>query len=83
MKKLFKLFTISLVMLLVLTSCERVAPNYYGVLMQDYGKNGKEYVFTPVSPKVAEEFKNSESKGKYFNDYIKSNVAFTCLKIVS
>ena len=46
-------------------------------------KNGKEYVFTPVSPKVAVEFKNSESKGKYFNDYIKSNVAFTCLKIVS
>ena len=46
-------------------------------------KNGKEYIFTPVSPKVAEEFKNSESKGKYFNDYIKSNVAFTCLKIVS
>lgn len=23
------------------TSCERVAPNYVGVLMQDYGKNGK------------------------------------------
>ena len=46
-------------------------------------KNGKEYVFTPVSPKVAEEFKNSESKGRYFNNYIKSNVAFTCLKIVS
>ena len=25
----------------VLTSCERVAPNYYGVLMENYGKNGK------------------------------------------
>jgi len=25
----------------LLTSCERVAPNYYGVLMEDYGKNGK------------------------------------------
>lgn len=25
----------------LLTSCERVAPNYYGVLMQNYGKNGK------------------------------------------
>lgn len=24
-----------------LTSCERVAPNYYGVLMENYGKNGK------------------------------------------
>jgi hypothetical protein len=27
--------------LLTLSSCERVAPNYYGVLMEDYGKNGK------------------------------------------
>jgi hypothetical protein len=26
----------------LLTSCERVAPNYYGVLMENYGKNGKE-----------------------------------------
>lgn len=25
----------------LLTSCERVAPNYYGVLMENYGKNGK------------------------------------------
>lgn len=36
----------SLFMLLImatigLTSCERVAPNYYGVLMENYGKNGK------------------------------------------
>lgn len=27
--------------LLALTSCERVAPNYYGVIMENYGKNGK------------------------------------------
>jgi hypothetical protein len=33
------LFSISL--LLLFTSCERVAPNYYGVLMENYGKNGK------------------------------------------
>jgi hypothetical protein len=26
---------------LLFASCERVAPNYIGVLMQDYGKNGK------------------------------------------
>ena len=25
----------------LLTSCERVAPNYYGVLMENFGKNGK------------------------------------------
>lgn len=32
-----------LVLLLVVsfTSCTRVAPNYYGVLMENYGKNGK------------------------------------------
>jgi hypothetical protein len=29
------------VMLLTLASCERVAPNYYGVLMENYGKSGK------------------------------------------
>lgn len=28
-------------LLVLLTSCERVAPNYYGVLMENYGKNGK------------------------------------------
>lgn len=27
--------------LVFLTSCERVAPNYYGVLMENYGKSGK------------------------------------------
>lgn len=35
MVMLFLIATISL------TSCERVAPNYYGVLMENYGKNGK------------------------------------------
>lgn len=39
----FKLFGFVFVMLalVVLTSCERVAPNYQGVLMENYGKNGK------------------------------------------
>lgn len=27
--------------LILFTSCERVAPNFVGVLMQNYGKNGK------------------------------------------
>lgn len=34
------LFLFSIV-LLIATSCERVAPNYYGVLMENYGKSGK------------------------------------------
>lgn len=38
MKKLLGL----LLGLMLLTSCERVAPNYYGVLMENYGKNGKD-----------------------------------------
>lgn len=37
MKKYAILFAI----LVVLVSCERVAPNYYGVLMENYGKSGK------------------------------------------
>lgn len=39
MKKLF--FVLVVFALVVLTSCERVAPNYQGVLMENYGKNGK------------------------------------------
>lgn len=31
-----------LVLVVLLSSCERVAPNYYGVLMENYGKNGKD-----------------------------------------
>lgn len=38
MKKLV-LLVLGVVML---SSCERVAPNYYGVLMENYGKNGKD-----------------------------------------
>lgn len=38
MKKLLGL----LLGLMLLTSCERVAPNYYGVLMENYGKSGKD-----------------------------------------
>ena len=30
-----------LMLMLVFTSCERVAPNYQGVLMENYGKEGK------------------------------------------
>ena len=39
----FKLFgfVFAMLVLVVLTSCERVAPNYQGVLMENYGKNGK------------------------------------------
>ena len=32
----------ALTIALTFTSCERVAPNYYGVLMENYGKNGKD-----------------------------------------
>lgn len=31
----------SLALVLMITSCNRVAPNFYGVLMENYGKNGK------------------------------------------
>ena len=32
---------LAIIFVLTFTSCERVAPNYYGVLMENYGKNGK------------------------------------------
>lgn len=40
MKK-YQLFGILMLMALAFTSCERVAPNYYGVLMENFGKDGK------------------------------------------
>lgn len=42
MKKQINFLTLSFLLLsLVFTSCERVAPNYAGVLMENYGKAGK------------------------------------------
>lgn len=35
-------FVFAVLTIAVLTSCERVAPNFQGVLMENYGKNGKE-----------------------------------------
>jgi hypothetical protein len=42
MKKIFKTALIAL-SLVVLISCDRVAPNYYGVLMENYGKSKDDY----------------------------------------
>lgn len=36
-----KIIIFAMFAILVLSSCERVAPNYQGVLMENYGKNGK------------------------------------------
>ncbi|WP_300571238.1 SPFH domain-containing protein [Flavobacterium sp.] len=41
MKKIFKSVLVLALLAVTLVSCERVAPNYYGVLMQNYGKAGK------------------------------------------
>ena len=41
MKKILVLMSVLSMMFLTL-SCERVAPNYYGVLMENYGKDGKD-----------------------------------------
>jgi len=45
MKRIFSILILSAIfiaMLFAFTSCERVAPNYIGVLMENYGKNGKD-----------------------------------------
>lgn len=39
--ELGRLFIIIFGLVFLLPSCERVAPNYFGVLMENYGKNGK------------------------------------------
>ena len=39
--KYFLKLSVLLFFVVTFTSCERVAPNYYGVLMENYGKNGK------------------------------------------
>ena len=36
-----KAILLAAAILFLLPACERVAPNYYGVLMENYGKNGK------------------------------------------
>jgi hypothetical protein len=40
MKKVTSVLFVA-IMLITLSSCQRVAPNYYGVLMENFGKNGK------------------------------------------
>jgi hypothetical protein len=41
MKKVSKFLLMAVAIVIVFASCSRVAPNYQGVLMQDWGKNGK------------------------------------------
>lgn len=41
MKRILSFLSVTLLLAVALTSCERVAPNYYGVLMENYGKAGK------------------------------------------
>lgn len=41
MKKNLSISFVAAIALMVLSSCERVAPNYIGVLMENYGKAGK------------------------------------------
>jgi hypothetical protein len=41
----------ALLIIFVFDSCERVAPNYFGVLMENYGKNGKDD-YTPQQGRV-------------------------------
>lgn len=42
MKRRIDFLLVLLSIMALFTSCERVAPNYAGVLMENYGKNGKE-----------------------------------------
>lgn len=52
MKTLFRISFAACAAVFMFASCERVAPNYAGVLMENYGKAGKED-FSVVSGKVS------------------------------
>lgn len=52
MKNFIKWTVVCMALMLSLASCERVAPNYAGVLMENYGKEGKSD-FKIVSGKVS------------------------------
>lgn len=51
MKRSIKLSMMVAMIIMALASCQRVAPNYAGVLMENYGKQGKED-FSVVSGRV-------------------------------
>ena len=42
MKTKIKCMLVAFMATVIFSSCERVAPNYAGVLMENYGKDGKE-----------------------------------------
>lgn len=50
-----QMVAITLLASIMFTSCERVAPNYYGVLMENYGKSGKSD-YSKVQGKVSTMF---------------------------
>lgn len=52
MKKISSILALIMLVSITLISCSRVAPNYQGVLMQDWGKNGKSD-FTLVKGRVS------------------------------
>ena len=54
MKKIssFSILVVLDILMVSLTSCERVAPNYAGVLMENFGKDGKKD-FTIVTGRVS------------------------------
>jgi hypothetical protein len=76
MKKVLKISAMFLLAAIMLTSCERVAPNYYGVLMENYGKSGKSD-YSEVKGRVNTAFSPGselfqvpawEQRGKFTND---------------
>ena len=84
---------------LISTSCERVAPNYYGVLMENYGKDGKSnYVkqqgrvntmslgtelFQVPAWEQRADFKNAEGKSNPLHLKASDNTEFTANPLYS
>lgn len=85
--------------IMTFSSCERVAPNYYGVLMENYGKNGKSdyakqqgrvYTMSPGTElfqvpawEQRGQFQDAEGKDRILNLKASDNTEFTSKPLYS
>lgn len=60
MKRKIDFLIVALFAVVLFASCERVAPNYAGVLMENYGKQGKED-FKIVAGKETDKWRNRKT----------------------
>lgn len=45
-------------------------------------RSNKEYIYTPATKQLYEDFVASDSKGEFFNEKVKDNASLKCMKVV-